>query len=181
MFDKEIKIPKFLHELHGERSKLSTTLLIYLSALFVGAALVLSLGYLNLPLWKNLLLFFLFFDIAGGVVANLSSSTNLYYQKKKGLRVAFIIFHVVQPVLLAVVFPEIIAYALFVYLYTLVASLIVNAIKNKESQQNLAAFFLVIGILGSAFCILPAVILYIFAPLYMTKIILGFSVKRPAF
>jgi len=61
------------------------------------------------------------------------------------------------------------------------AALAVNAVGDRESQQNLAAFLVVAGVLGSVFFHLGVPALYSLAPLFMIKLILGFSVRRPSF
>ena len=180
MCDKEIKIPKVFHELHGKTSHVSTIIMVYLAG-FTAAGLILSqiIG-IELPLWKIILVGILYVDIGGGVVANLATSTNQYYQGKPKLRIGFILLHLVHPALFMLVFPVFWLYFGFVGLFTLASTLVINEIGDTEFQQNLAALLIVIGVAGSFFFEAPLPILYSFAPLFMIKLILGFSVRRPA-
>jgi hypothetical protein len=66
-------------------------------------------------------------------------------------------------------------------LFTLGSAIGLNKVKDTEFQQNIASLLLGIGIALSFFFALPIPILYVFAPLFMVKLILGFSVQRPSF
>jgi len=178
VLNKELVIPRFLRELHGEKTSILNIVCVYVAAIVAGAFVIISLQELGLPVWKNVLICILYFELAGGVVANLTSATNQYYQKKTKLRLAFILSHLAHPALLIVLFPESIEYSFFVGIFTISAALIVNYVKTVQHQQNLALLFVILGILISMQFTLPAIILYSFAPLFMMKLILGFSVKR---
>jgi hypothetical protein len=78
LLEREIKIPKLFHELHGETSKISTIILVYLTGIICSAITLVSLSTYDLDVWRYILLGVIVIDIAGGVVANLSSSTNSY-------------------------------------------------------------------------------------------------------
>ncbi len=181
MKDIDINIPKLFRELHGDKAKLSSIIITYSSGIIVSIITIIVTLYLNLPLWKYILLFILFIDITGGVVANLSTSTNQYYKDRNTLRVIFLLMHIIQPGLMLLIFPENYQYLIFIYLFTLGSSLILFKIKSSELQQNIAALFLVVGITISFLFKLNILTLYLFGTLYMIKLILGFSVKRPPF
>jgi len=181
MKDIDIKIPKLFRELHGDIAKLSSIIITYSSGILVSIITIIVTLYLHLPLWKYILLFILFIDITGGVVANLSTSTNQYYKDRNILRIIFLLMHIIQPGLMLLIFPENYQYLIFIYLFTLVSSLILFKIKSSELQQNIAALFLVVGITASFLFKLNIFSLYLFGTLYMIKLILGFSVKRPPF
>ena len=181
MVDQEINIPKALHELHGEKTKLTSLVLVYLAALIISGITLFQLIPLALPVWKTVLVAVVSLDVGGGVVANLSSSTNQYYQRKANLRIVFLALHVMHPLLLMVVFPQSTAYFVFVMVFTLGSAFLVNLLKKREFQQNVAAALLGVGVCLSFFFPLSIPFLYAFAPLFMVKLILGFSVKRPDF
>lgn len=181
MLNREIKIPKVLRELHGEKATLSSLILVYLAAFAISAIALTQFIPLMLPLWKLILATVVFLDIGGGVVANLASSTNQYYQQNPKLRLIFLATHVLQPLLLMVVFPQNTAYFVFVLIYTLGSSFFINLIKDRELQQNTAAVLVSIGICQSFLFPLPIPFLYAFAPLFMVKLMFGFSVRRPDF
>lgn len=180
MIHKEISIPKTLHELHGEKSRISTLITVYLAGLVAAGVAVFQSLPVGFPAWKVVLVGILYLDIAGGVVANLSTSTNQYYQGKPGLRLVFALLHILHPVLFSVVLPEAWPYFAFVGIFTLVSVQLVEAARDTEFQQNLAALLVVVGTIVSVTFDLPQAIFYSFAPLFMIKLILGFAVRRPS-
>jgi hypothetical protein len=179
--DKEITIPKYLHELHGEKTNLSSLILVYISALLVGGLALSQIIPLALPLWKTLLAALIFMDIGGGVVANQTSATNQYYQNHSNLRIPFLLLHIIHPLILILVFPKNSLFLGFVLVFTLASSFGVNALRNRELQQTLAALLVAIGVCLSLLVPVSPSFLVILAPLFMMKLILGFSVKRTHF
>ena len=180
MLDKEITIPKALHELHGQKTRISTLGTVYLASFIVAGVAVHQILPGGLPAWKVLLVLILYLDIAGGVVANLSTSTNRFYQEKTQLRVGFILLHCLHPALFISVLPESWPYFVFVGIFTLASALLVNAFRDTEFQQNLAALLVVAGIAVSFTFDVPLAFFYSFAPFFMIKLIIGFAVRRPA-
>ncbi|MBD3328813.1 hypothetical protein GF340_05970 [Candidatus Peregrinibacteria bacterium] len=181
MINKDIKIPKLFQELHGYKSKISTIVLVYLTGIISGSIIIIDLLKFNLEIWKYTLLGIIVVDIAGGVVANLSSSTNSYYRDKKKLRIKFLLVHFIQPLVLYFIFPNSMYFFIFLFSYTIISALIINMLKEAEDQQNIASTFLTIG---AILCILiktDYLTINIIGVLYMIKIILGFSVRRPRF
>jgi hypothetical protein len=181
MQNKKIKVPKYLHELHGEYPDIFTLTGTYLASLISGILVIVFTNNLGLPFWKSILLFVLYADIAGGVISNFSSSTKDYYRTNKNLRLPFIFMHLIHPVLFILLFPHFADYFIYVGLFTILACLIVNRIKQIEIQLTTAMFFFLSGTLLS-FCFkIPVNFLFSFAPLFMAKLIIGFSVNRPNF
>lgn len=177
-FSKEINIPRSLWELHGERARVSNLIAVYTAGLITGAMVAWQLLGSGITWWRIACSAFLFLDIGGGVVANFSKSTNSYYQEHTRLRVPFLAMHVVHPALLALVFPTVLPFFVFTGVFTLTGAFLVNAVKDREAQQNLAALLFAVGTIGSLlFPVFPAV-LYCFTPLFMVKLILGFAVRR---
>lgn len=178
---RKVRVPKFLHELHGAEARISTILLSYGAGLAVAAVALFQLQGTDIGSLQKVLAALVLLDVAAGVVANLSSSTNQHYQQNESSRKGFLLLHVLHSAALAWAFPQHWLYFLFAYLYTLAASLIVNQAQDSEWQQNLAAFFVVIGIGASTLFELNPALLYGFLPLFAVKLILGFSVRRPSF
>ncbi|HVN58939.1 MAG TPA: hypothetical protein VMT63_11615 [Bacteroidales bacterium] len=179
MKNKKIRISKYLHELHGEYSDIFTLAGTYFAGITGGIIAVFFTSRLYLPFWKTILLSVLFADIAGGVVANFSSSTREYYQANSKLRLPFILIHIIHPVLLIMLFPGFAEYFIYAGLFTIVGCLIVIRISIHEIQQTTALLMFLIGTLLS-FCFkTPAIFIYSIAPLFMAKLILGFSVCVP--
>jgi len=181
MQDKEVTIPKALRELHGETARLSTLVLVYLAGLIAAGVVVIHLLPVGLPAWKTLLVAILYLDIASGVVANLSTSTNQYYKDKPKLRTVFALLHVLHPAGFILVLPQAWPYFVFTGLFTLGAIFLMDHFHDTERQHNLAALLVVAGVMLSFFFALPYVFLYSFAPLFLMKLVLGFAVRRPRF
>lgn len=181
MNNKNIKIPKLFQELHGEKSKISTVILVYLTGIISGYITIVDLLKFNLEIWKYLLLGIVVVDIAGGVVANLSSSTNSYYKDKKKLRIIFLLVHFIQPLILYFIFPNSMFFFMFLFFYTIISALFINMLKEAEDQQNIASALLTIGAILSVLIKTDYFIINIIGVLYMIKLILGFSVRRPRF
>lgn len=179
MLNREINIPKALQELHGEKTRLSSLILVFFTALVVGGVALWQVIPLGLAAWKVILAVVVFLDVGGGVVANLTSSTNQYYQKKAALRPFFLATHVVHPLVLMLVFPQNSVFLLFVMVYTLTSAFGVDLIKDREQQQTFAAVLVGMGVCFALLFPLSFSFLYAFAPLFMLKLILGFAVKRP--
>jgi hypothetical protein len=175
---REVNIPRSLRELHGEQTRVSTLIAVYSAGLIVGGVVAWQLAGSGLPVWKIIVATLLFLDIGGGVVANLSRSTNRYYQDHAGLRLPFLALHVFHPALLALLFPAALPYFAFAGAFTLAGAFAVNAVKDSELQQNLAALFVAVGIACSFLFPVNSIVLYAFAPLFMVKLILGFAVRR---
>lgn len=181
MLNREINVPKALHELHGENARLSSLVLVYLAALVVGGIALWQILPLGLPVWKVVLALILFLDIGGGAAANLTSSTNQYYQKKGSLRLIFLAMHVVHPLLLMLIFPQNVWFLIFVMVFTLGSAFGINLLKDREMQQTTAAALVATGVCFAVLFPISLPFLFAFAPLFMVKLILGFAVKRPDF
>jgi hypothetical protein len=175
---KEIDIPKSLHELHGERTRVSTLLIVYLTALTAAAVSAWLLLRAGTPVWRTALAALIFMDVGGGVTANLSASTNRYYQDHPKLRLPFIAMHVFHPAVLAALFPAALPYFAYAALFTLGGTFAVNAVRDGELQQNLAALLVAVSCVFSFAFAVPVPVLYAFVPLFTVKLILGFAVRR---
>ncbi len=176
---KTIKIPKALQELHGENSPLFNIILVYFIGLIAFFLVFLSLENSGISLIKRIIVSFIFFDIAGGVIANLSSSTNQYYQKNERIRIIFLLLHILHPAVVIWVFPSSWILIGGVAALTLMGGVALHFIPDNEKRQVLAAALLVLGVLGSLYLQAEVQVLYAFAPLFMVKLLIGFSVKRP--
>jgi hypothetical protein len=131
-----IKVPSYLQELFGKRTTLFELLYIFGFA-FCSTAVLLcftSKEWLGLNVFKIGLTTLLMIDIFGGVVANLSYGTNSHYSKSNKERLVFIAIHI-QPLLLAIVMPEVTAQLTIIWLTTILSALIVNAIRSYRSQR----------------------------------------------
>ena len=178
--DSEIRIPGFLRPIHGETATVLDILLVYVvGAVFGVLALVFaSTRVESLPAWKAAILFLLAADVSGGTVACFSTGMGAYYETRTGLRWGFIFVHVIEPGLLSLLFDGRLAYWLFLYAYTVAAASLVTIIPGRARQEGSAAALVVIGIVILLPIGLSTPFLAWFGPVYMLKLILGFSVRR---
>lgn len=176
----KLKIPKALHELFGEDQIKSELIITIVFSIVAFLALIMGTHqeWIGLPWYKSALLFVLLLDILGGVVANLSTGTNQYYQKNPTKRWIFIAIHL-QPFVFAWIFQSDFMAAFMVWGYTIGASSIINLLQGKEYQRILAGSLLGFGILIFVLLSfeLPKVVTIIYM-LYMFKLIYGFSVDH---
>lgn len=176
---KVIRIPKYLHEIHGESATPLGIYMTYLAGIIFGLIGVMSMAQLQLEPWKLLLIGILFFDIGGGVIANLTSSTNHYYQKSEKQRVFYLLLHIAQPLILGLLLDGYWSYVSCLAIYTIISAFIINKLPTTESQQVTAGFLVVVGIGALSLFDPLAMSIYAFGVLYMIKLLIGFAVRRP--
>jgi hypothetical protein len=173
-----LKIPKFFHELLGEYQSIESILII--SAFIVFSSLTIGIlgynDYKDLSLLKQIITWLLFIDISGGVVANLTKGTDLYYEKHPQKRWIFILIHI-QPLILAWSMEFSIYIVLIICIYTLISAALLNYLRNNENQKIIAGSLTAFGFLLSTYLSqdipLFASVLFIF---YTFKVLYSFSV-----
>lgn len=173
-----IKIPKFFHELLGEFQTKSSLVIIGLFVLISGF----SIGILGYDEWnrvslvKQLVTWFLFLDISGGVVANLTKGTDLFYDRYPKKRWIFIAVHV-QPLILSWSMEISIYYGVVICTYTLISAALLNFIRDHSIHNLLAGSLTGLGLLIVAYLGQTAPFfastLFIF---YVFKVLFSFSV-----
>lgn len=175
-----VRIPKFFHELFGTHQQPSELILIILFTVTVTFAAAWSTApyWMGLKWYQNLVLWLLFFDISGGVVANLSTGTNNHYNAHPKGRWIFIAVHI-QPLILAAVLQSPIQIAVAIWLYTILSACLINILREKVYHRLLAGALYSIAIIGyvlSGISLpLPISLIYL---LYMMKVIYSFSVDH---
>jgi hypothetical protein len=176
------RVAPVFRELHGDKTRLFDILAVYLTGIVTAILLLYAPGVFTSEStwssWKTILTVFLAVDIGGGVVANLSSSTNRYYQDHQGMRLPFLGIHLLHPLLLFAVFPA--DWPLWAYMATTAVpgALIVNAVKHGETQQHLAASIVVMASAGVFLVPTEVAVLRLFPFLFLIKLVLGFAVRR---
>jgi hypothetical protein len=182
MDERQIRIPRILHELHGEKADLLELALVYaIGAAFGVLALIFAWSRVNdLAWWKALLLFLVAADVSGGVVANFTPGTDRYYAARPRLRWVFIFIHIIEPAILFLLFDGRLAYWCFLYIFTVAGASLVNIIPDRARQEPVAAAVLVIGTVIVLPIGLATPFLAWFGPVYMLKLILAFAVRRSA-
>ena len=175
-----VHIPKFLHELFGTQQNRSELVIILLFTIIssVLVAWFTAPFWLTLAWYQRVVLWLLFLDISGGVVANLSEGTNNYYTARPKARWLFIAIHI-QPLLLAVVLESPIYVALAVWFYTVICASIINRLRALAFHRILAGALYASAIIGFVLSgvTLPIAITLIYL-LYMMKVIYSFAVDH---
>ncbi|MCX7745789.1 MAG: hypothetical protein N2645_02710 [Clostridia bacterium] len=179
---KTVAIPKFFHEVFGKRSTvLELALTIFFS---VGMSIFLLTctysEWKELEIWKIIVVVLLALDINGGVIANFTLSTNNHYKAHPKARLVFILLHV-QPVILAHLLWNYFIPCIYVWGYTIISALIVNALIRHPAQRTIAAVFLTMGFSGLFlfFSSLPK-FLFITLLFYLLKVVFSFAVDHYA-
>lgn len=177
---KTVMIPKFFHELFGEKQNIIEFLLIIAFTIISAVAV----GIITLTEWKQydwyqlIVLGLLYLDIAGGVLANLTFSTNQHYQDRPKARLVFIAVHV-QPLIIGFVLEAGFWLCVIVWAYTIVSALIVNALNELPIQRTVGGLLMAIGLMGLYLLgqETPLLILTILL-LFIIKVIFSFAVNH---
>jgi hypothetical protein len=177
---KTVIVKRFFHELFGEETT-RLDLLSIITASVLGTLLVFWLDFthlieLSIPILVIVLL--LMADILGGVVANMTKGTQLYYKERPTFRQIFILIHI-QPIIFALLIKSFVIESIFLYLYVVLAATLINAIRHLPQHKGVAAFMFMMGallliLIGMN---MPPYVL-IFFLFFMMKIILSFSVSH---
>ncbi len=177
-----MRVPRILHLLHGESATAFDLLLAYgVGAVFGVLALVFAWSRVEgLAWWKALLLFLVAADVSGGAVMCFAPGTDRYYASRAGLRWLFIFGHIVEPLLLFLLFGGRPGYWAFLYVYTVAAACLVNVMPDGGRQQATAVSLVVVGTVIALPIGLATPFLAWFGPVYMLKMILAFAVRRTA-
>lgn len=177
---KSVNVPKFFHEVFGKKS---TVLELFLSISFSIAISIFLLTFTYLEwkdfeTWKIILIMLLALDITGGVIANFTLSTNNHYKAHPKARLIFILMHV-QPMLLALLLWNYFVPCSYVWAYTVVSALIVNALLKHPAQKTIAAVLAAIGSCTTLifFTYIPKFLLIILL-LYIIKVVFSFAVDH---
>jgi len=167
-----------LHEFHGEKSNWTDILSIHLIALAVTIISLMLVSDMGLALWQTCLLAILAYDLAGGVVANFSYSTNLYYDYSMKRRIVFLSLHFLQPVALLLVFPAYYAEILIFSAIIVFGAFAINAIKQPQKQLVYGVVICLFGIvmLQSGYIELFPALRLLFV-IFFLKLPLSFSIR----
>lgn len=177
-----IKPPKFLHDIHGSSTTLFDIILTYSGGII--SILSIYILYLqnniDIPVWKLVLLLLISADIGAGVVANFTKGTNSYYggESKSKSRLVFIISHFLHPTIFLYTLNLFSIKTIGLVCLVIAFTLIINSIRNKESQKVIASFCMVFGIAALLLLEISNPLLLWFFPLFMTKLFIAFGIRR---
>lgn len=170
---------KILAFLHGEEPKLLNVVLTYATAAF--AAIVVILRPSARPSlflwWETALAALVAADLAGGVVANFTASTNEFYKSRPKLRLIFLAGHIVYPLIFLVIMNAPPETWIAIPAFTIVAAFIVNGVPERHQPATAAALFAVGIMIAFTWHVITPPLVW-FAPLFLTKLVLAFAVRR---
>jgi len=174
--NRKVKIPYYLQELHGEEAMISDLVLTYYAALAVTSLVIFQVWNIPVSILKIIVLCLLTFDLSGGVVANFSHATSIYYAAHAARRRVFAVFHIVQPLVIIWIFPAEWICIGVIASYSIISMIIVGSIRENTKRRVPAAVLALIGL--SMVFLLPfqrKVLLFILL-LYIIKLVLAFPV-----
>lgn len=172
-----IQVHRVLRELFGRETTRFDLLAIIISSISF-AILTLILNWnVDISIFKKIALIILAFDIGGGVISNFTPGTNNYYAESLRKRYLFILFHLIQPLILIWIFPNDLQAILGVSIYTLTSSIIVLNINKHNTQRITAITLLLLSFILSVLLNYSDPLLQIVMQLFSIKLILAFSVN----
>lgn len=175
--NRKIKIPLFLQELHGKEATIADLIFTYLTALVATGLILYSACDIHMGVFKFIILGLLAFDLSGGVVANFTQGTTDYYAESPKRRYVFMGLHLIQPIVMAWIFPEDWASIYVAASYTLLATIVASSLKEEGKQRVLAGVLVTMG-LSIVFLMSPeSKVVHFMLVLFIVKLILAFSVK----
>ncbi|WKN43041.1 hypothetical protein [Tunicatimonas pelagia] len=175
--DKKVRIPAYLHELHGSQASITDLVITYMAAVISAIVILYLAASVPLPNYKFILLGLLALDLAGGVVSNFTESTNSFYTNHPTRRYLFIALHIVQPLLLIWIFPVDATVIGSISLYTLIAVLLINRLEDHHKQRGYAAFLMAIGVSFSFLVSISQAVVHLMLVLFIIKLVVAFAVR----
>ena len=177
LLERNTRIPKFLHELHGHRASIAELVSTYFTVFFITVILVMMAESLALPLFKWVIYVLLCIDLAGGAISNFTASTSSYYAESRKRRYIFISLHIIQPLLMFWIFPDEGLNILMVTLITLSTMLIVNNIRVQAKQRFFGAVFTMAAIAVTFALGIGHRVLLLLLITFIIKLVLSFAVR----
>jgi hypothetical protein len=176
-WQKQVKMPSWLHELFGVQARMCDLWLIISAAGVAAAAVSFLVWEEAMPAYQKIILALLALDLAGGVPANFSKGTNDYYAERPRHRMVFIALHGLQPLALVWLFPEDALPVALLSGYILLAAGLVNYLREYETQRVTAAFLLLPALLLLFVVAFSSPALRVMLALFAVKLILAFAVR----
>ena len=175
---KNVEIPESLYDVFGQKQSVIELCAILLFTA-IGTFLVFytyTMPEVVLSDWRMILGFVLIADIFAGCLANFTHGTNGYYAVREKNRLMFILLHV-HLLVIAWLLAGPLMPAVILWCYTLVAALLVNALKGHKLQLFFAANMLFWGMCLLILFQLP--IWFLLTSLFfMIKVAFGFAVDH---
>ena len=177
--DQSIRIPTFLHELHGKTARPIDLILTY-SLAAIGALVVALVPELRPEgaWWQKTLAAVIAADLFGGVVANFTSGTDAHYAASRRRQRVFLLIHVIQPTVLWISYGGLAVGWAAISAAVIISAFLVHGIRGRKTQEPVAAV-LVGVIVVAAFVLKPTPDTAAwFGPVFALKLVLAFAVRR---
>jgi len=154
--------------------------LIAINAASLVFSLVLAFGIPGIreattPVQKSVLVL-IAYDVLGGVIANLTESTNRHHDRQPKTRWLFYSVHFIQPLVLVCFFDTGMAFFLFCWLFPVVSSMIVRECSPEGIQRTTAGILFVLGVLVYLYWIPQRTGVEWFGYAFMAKLIVAHPV-----
>jgi hypothetical protein len=172
-------IGKEMQFFFGENPKKFDAVMINLVSFGLGIVLAFFVPFIreNTTLLQKIVIVLIAWDDLGGVVANLTKSTNDFHAKSRKTRLFFYSLHFLQPLALALAFKTSLAFFLFCWLYPVISSFFVTDV-IKENKNTIAGLLWIVGIILYIYAINPPPVLLWFGVTFFTKIIISYSINH---
>jgi hypothetical protein len=176
---RELRIPRSLHELLGERQTPLALTAIALAGVLAPALLVLAQWETVTAVapWRSVLALLLVLDVAAGAVANLTPSVGEHYAADARRRIVFIVVHVHLPVIALLLSLPIVP-ALVVWAATIAAALVVNALAGRPDQRVIGGLLLAVIVFGAPLIPGIDVVTIAVGALFAFKVAYSFAVRH---
>lgn len=168
-----IKVPKVLHEIHGEESTIAALAGTYAAGILLGLIVIALTRDLEQTA-SRVVLFLMALDIGGGAVSNLTRGTSDYYEKRHGLRWMFILVHLGYAALFYLFLPGDRTLLLILGISIVLASALMNLLRHHRMLGWLS-LLLVAGTVTATFLMKCDPVCIILLSIFAFKIIFAFN------
>ena len=175
--NKTIRVHKFLRLLFGDVTTTFDVLAILLGSCILTIYIWLQTYDTGISTGLRALLLLLAIDPGGGVVANFSSGTTCFYANDPKRQFSFLAFHVVQPLLLIIVFPNEMGSIFISAGLILFSSAAVVLLTNHYEQRVVAAMLFLLCASLTAYSPFRERMVSFLIILFALKLVLAFPVN----
>ena len=175
---KTFMVPKSLHEVFGEQQTWLEVTGVVLFAL-VGSGLIYGLLYTpvaELSVWRSVIAWLLIADILAGCIANFSRGTSQFYAARPSGRWLFIAIHF-HLIAVAWLLGEAVLPVSYIWVFTILAAIVVNLLQSHRYQLFIAANLVVYGLILIVALALPSWLMLV-SILFMLKVVFSFGVDH---
>jgi len=116
-------------------------------------------------------------DLGGGVIANFTMGTNNYYRESQKRCYIFILFHVLQPLILFWMFPSECCGIAWICAFVLACTSFIVRLRELNFQASVAAMLLTISLILISWLKLADSLLQLMLTFYAIKLVLAFGVN----